>query len=165
MKHSKKRMGKIVALLGLFIAVEIACSCQSTFAQSQGDQAVINTFIGRQKKREAAAEYKEARSIMRGDLDGDVNEDTVVLYTLEGHRGTNQYVQYLAVFIKRGGRLLYVTHQAVGGKNRRAIDSLLIRDGKINLQTQEYLPNDPSCCPSKKGRMSFILRRGRLRRV
>jgi hypothetical protein len=156
-------MRKIVALLGCFIAFEVTYSHQRSFAQSHRDKAVINNFIARQERKERADEYEEGRSIVRGDLNGEGDEDAVVLYTLEGHRGTNQYVQYLAVFVNRRGRLMYTTHDVVGGKNRRAIESVLIKDGKINLQTEEYLPTDPSCCPSKKGQMSFILSRGRLK--
>ena len=89
----------------------------------------------------------------------------MVLYTLEGQGGSNQYVQYLAVFIDRKGKLTYVTHQVVGGKNRRSIEAVSIKDGKINLQTLEYLSNDASCCPSKKGQMRFVLGGGRLKKI
>lgn len=74
-------------------------------------------------------------------------------------------MQYLAVFINRKGRLAYVIHQVVGGKNRKSIDSVSIKGGKINLQTLEYLPNDASCCPSKKGQMRFVLSGGRLKKI
>ena len=151
-------------MFSLLIAIGIICSSPLALAQSQSDKSIINSFITQQAKRERATEYDEARSIVRGDLNADNAEDAIVLYTLEGQGGSNQYLQYLAVFIDRKGRLAYVTHQLVGGKNRRSIESVLIKDGKINLQTLEYLPNDASCCPSKKGQMSFILSGGRLRR-
>ena len=158
-------MRRIVVLLGFFIAFEATCPPRCAFAQSQRDKAVINTFIAAQERKEGATEYEEARSIVRGDLNGDGNEDAVALYTLEGMSGTNQYVQYLAVFINRRGRLRYATHQVAGGKNEKEIDSVLIKDGKIYLQTKEYLPADASCCPSKKGQMSFVLSRGRLKEI
>ena len=102
---------------------------------------------------------------MKGDLNADSAEDVVVLYTLEGQGGSNQYLQYLAVFVNRKGRLAYLAHQVVGGKNRRSIEAVSIKDGKINLQTLEYLANDASCCPSKKGQMRFILSGGRLKKI
>ena len=151
-------------MFSLLIAVGIICSSPLALAQSQSDKSTINTFISQQAKRERATEYEEARSIVKGDLNADNAEDAVVLYTLEGQGGSNQYLQYLAVFIDRKGRLAYVTHQVVGGKNRRSIESVLIKDGKINLQTLEYLPNDPSCCPSRKGQMRFVLSGGRLKK-
>jgi hypothetical protein len=87
------------------------------------------------------------------------------MLTLEGQGGTNQYVQYLVVFLTSKGKLVYATHQMVGGKNRRSIESVSIKDGKLNLQTLDYLPRDASCCPSKKGQMRFILSGGRLKKV
>lgn len=158
-------MPKIVTVFSLLIAVEIICAAPLTLAQSQSDKSIISSFIAQQAKRERATEYEEARSIVNGDLNADSAEDAVVLYTIEGQGGSNQYIQYLAVFLNRKGKLVYATHQVVGGKNRKSIDSVSIKDGKINLQTMEYLPTDASCCPSKKGQMRFILSGGRLKKI
>jgi hypothetical protein len=158
-------MRKIVILFSLLFALEIICAAPPTLAQSQSDKAIIISFITQKAKRERATEYEDARSIVMGDLNADSAEDAVVLYTLEGQGGSNQYLQYLAVFFDRKGKLVYVTHQLVGGKNRKSIESVSIKDGKIDLQTLEYLPTDASCCPSKKGQMKFILSAGRLKRV
>jgi len=165
MRVSKHRTPGIVTLLGLLVALEIIYAAPLARAQSQSDKSVINGFIAQQAKKQRATEYEEARSIVKGDLNVDGDEDAVVLYTLEGQGGSNQYLQYLAVFINRKGKLVYITHQMVGGKNQRSIDSVSIKDGKINLQTLEYLPTDASCCPSKKGQMRFILSGGRLKRA
>ncbi|HEX8492199.1 MAG TPA: hypothetical protein VF658_05105 [Pyrinomonadaceae bacterium] len=165
MRVFKNRRRRILAALNLLVALGIFSASQFALAQSQRDKAVIDNFIARQMRRESATEYKEARSIVRGDLNNDGDKDVVVLYTLENLGGTNQYVQYVAVFINRRRRLLYVTHQLVGGKNRRAIDSVSIKERKINMQTEEYLPTDASCCPSKKGKVSFMLSRGKLKEV
>jgi hypothetical protein len=53
----------------------------------------------------------------------------------------------------------------VGGKNEKSVQSVMIKAGKIYLQTKEYLPTDPGCCPSKQGRLRFILSRGRLKEI
>jgi len=151
-------------MFSLLIAISLICSSPLALAQSQSDKSIINSFITRQAKRERATEYEEARSIVKGALNADSAEDAVVLYTLEGQGGSNQYVQYLAVFIDRKGSLAYVTHQLVGGKNRRSIEAVSIKDGKINLQTLEYSSNDASCCPSKKGQLRFILSGGKLKK-
>jgi hypothetical protein len=165
MRFSKDRRRKIVVGSSLLVALGMVCAAPLALAQSQRDESIIKSFIAQQAKRERATEYEEARSIVRGDLNADSAEDAVVLYTLEGQGGSNQYVQYLAVFINRKGKLVYATHQAVGGKNRKSIESVSIKDGKINLQTLEYLPTDASCCPSKKGQMRFILSGGRLKKI
>jgi hypothetical protein len=163
MKFSKDRPRIVV--LSLLTAFEMICASPLTLAQSPSDKSTINSFISKQAKRERATEYEEARSIVKGDLNTDSAEDAVVLYTIEGQGGSNQYIQYLAVFINRKEKLVYTTHQMVGGKNRRSIESVAIKEGKINLQTLEYLSTDASCCPSKKGQMRFILSGGRLKRV
>jgi hypothetical protein len=165
MRFSKDRRRKIVVVSGLLVALGMVCAAPLALAQSQRDESIIKSFIAQQAKRERATEYEEARSIVRGDLNADSAEDAVVLYTLEGQGGSNQYVQYLAVFLNRKGKLVYATHQMVGGKNRKSIESVSIKDGKINLQTLEYLPTDASCCPSKKGQMRFILSGGRLKKI
>ena len=165
MRFSKDRRRKIVVVSGLLVALGMVCAVPLALAQSQRDESTIRSFIAQHAKRERATEYEEARSIVRGDLNTDSAEDAVVLYTLEGQGGSNQYVQYLAVFLNRKGKLVYATHQVVGGKNRKSIESVSIKDGKINLQTLEYLPTDASCCPSKKGQMRFILSGGRLKKI
>jgi hypothetical protein len=154
----------VINMISLLILVEI-CAAPLTLAQSQSDKSIINSFITQQAKRERATEYEAARSIVKGDLNADGAEDAVVLYTLEGQGGSNQYVQYLAVFIHRKERLVYAARQAVGGKNRRSIESVSIKGGRINLQTLEYLPTDASCCPSKKGQMRFVFNGGKLKKT
>lgn len=165
MRFSRVRTHKNIILSSLLFVFEIISAAPLTPAQSESDKVTINRFISQQAKRERATEYEEARSIVKGDLNADSAEDAVVLYTIEGQGGSNQYIQYLAVFINRKEKLVYATHQIVGGKNRRSIDSVSIKDGKINLQTLEYLSTDPSCCPSKKGQMKFIFSGGRLKRA
>jgi hypothetical protein len=164
MRFSTNPKRRIVTVFSLVIAVEIVCSSPLALAQSESDESIIKRFITQQAKRERATEYEEARSIVKGDLNSDSAEDVVVLYTLEGQGGSNQYLQYLAVFINRKGKLAYATHQLVGGKNRRSIETVSIKDGKINLQTLEYSPNDASCCPGKKGQIGFILSGNRLKK-
>src|ERR1700694_1793270 len=107
MRFSRVRTHKIIILSSLLFVFEIICASPLTLAQSQSDKSIINSFITRQAKRERATEYEEARSIVKGDLNADSAEGAVVLYTHEGQGGTNQYVQYLAVFINRKGRLVY----------------------------------------------------------
>ena len=55
---------------------------------------------------------------MTGDLTHDGEPETVVLYTIEGQGGSNLYIQYLAVFAQKNGKLTPLTHADVGGKRR-----------------------------------------------
>jgi len=152
----------VVILLGSVIS----CLSQPVAAQSSSDIAAIEHFIANQAKRKNGSEYEEARKIMMSDLNHDGKEDAVVLYTLEGFNGKNNYRQYLAIFIRsRDGRLRYVTQQVVGGKLLRIVELESVKDGKINFQTSEYLPTDAACCPSGKGHALIVFKRGRLKEV
>jgi len=156
---------KPIVAFGLPICLVVFCLSQYVHAQSEDDNGVIDSFITKQAKKEKAVEYKDARTIMRGDLNGDGKEDVVALYTLESFKGTNLYLQYLAIFIKDSGNLRRVNHQIVGGKNRRVAELKSVINGEIHLDTQEYLPKDASCCPSKKGNTRFSLIRGKLKEI
>jgi hypothetical protein len=136
-------------------------SSNLTVAQTP-DTKVIDNFISRQAAKYKAEEYADARKVLSGDLNHDGLADTVVLYTIEGQGGSNNYIQYLAVFLGRNNALVYATHRAVGGKNRRDIELVSITDGAINLKTMDYGPRDPSCCPTIKGSASYSFSNGAL---
>ena len=127
------------------------------------DLATIRSFIARQARRERGEEYEDARTVMTGDLDGDGVPETIVLYTIESQGGSNNYVQYLAVFARARGNLVAVTHTAVGGKMRRSVDLSSVNNGRVNLKTLSYAPTDASCCPSVKATTSYLLK-GRMLR-
>lgn len=126
------------------------------------DSAAIDKFIARQAKRERGEEYLEARKIVTGDLTHDGEPETVVLYTIEGQRGSNLHVQYLAVFERRKGKLFPLTHVDVGGKSARAVELTAVENNSILLDTLSYGPKDASCCPSVKGKTRYLLSGGKL---
>lgn len=145
----------------IILAVVLCASCSASFAQS--DTAVINKFISAQAAKESASEYEDARKVVTGDLNHDGVPDTAVLYTIEGMDGSNNYIQYLAVFLQTKKGLVYAAHEPVGGKNHRDVDLTSISNGLINLNTVNYAPKDPSCCPTIKGRTTYALAGGVLR--
>ena len=81
------------------------CRRNSFFASiemnAQTLQKAITAHIN--KIKEDATEYKEARKIVYGDVDGDGAKDAVVQYTLEGFGGGNSWGQSLAVFLNKKG--------------------------------------------------------------
>lgn len=157
----QKSFSSLTSLLFLIV------SGPASIAQTPTESAdvVITDFIARQEEKEGAEEYEEARKVAGGDLNGDEREDAVVLYTLEGFDGSSLYLQYLAVFVSRGGVLRYVTHRIVGGKSRRSLELDGVSGGKILLKTKEHRPGDASCCPSKKGRASLVLDKRKLKEL
>jgi len=124
---------------------------------------VIDKFIAQQAARYKGEEYPDARKVVSGDLNHDGVPDSAVLYTIEGQGGSNNYIQYLAVFLGHKSGLVYATNTPVGGKNRRDVDLVAINDGVIDLNTTAYGPKDPSCCPTIKGTAKYALVAGRLK--
>jgi uncharacterized protein YxeA len=144
-------------LIIITTAVVLICiSAPLAFAQDT-DKAAIDKYIAAQAKREHGEEYPDARKVVTGDLNGDGNAETAVLYTIEGQNGSNNHVQYLAVFKRTDGKLVPVTHTSVGSKSYRDVDLDSISKGLINLTTMGYAKNDPSCCPSLKGKAWYRL--------
>jgi hypothetical protein len=124
------------------------------------EKTVIDRFISRQADDEEAEEYKEARKILRGDVNGDRLVDVVVLYTLEGSQGSNNYLQYIAVFVTKGRSIVYAAHDVVGGKNTRGIRLRSVAGSRINLDTVIY--KNGNCCAGRKVKAVLVLRRGKL---
>jgi hypothetical protein len=127
------------------------------------DTSVIDSFITRQAKRERGEEYPDARKVVIGDLTHDGQPETVVLYTIEGQGGSNLHIQYLAVFVRRNGKLSAFTHMDVGGKSTRGVEMISVENNSILLDTLNYGPKDASCCPSIKGTTRYVLSGARLR--
>jgi len=139
------------------------CSANPASGFQDPDTAAIDSFITRQAKLERGEEYPEARKVVSGDLTRDGQPETVVLYTIEGQGGSNLYIQHLAVFVRRNGKLTPLTHIDVGGKSTRGVELTSVENNSILLDTLNYGPKDASCCPSVKGTTSYVLLGGRLR--
>jgi len=120
-------------------------------------QKVIDKYIAGVAKVSDASEYKEARKILYGDIDGDGDEDAIVQFTIEGMGGGNNYGFSLAAFKNDDGKLTAITDEVVGGKMNREVELKRIEKGVIYLDTKEYAENDGACCPSIAGKTSFVL--------
>ena len=94
---------------------------------------------------------------MVGDLNHDGMADTAVLYTIEGQNGSNNYIQFLAVFLRTKSGLVFAANATVGGKNNRGADLVSINNGEVVLDTMGYGPKDPSCCPTLQGSTRYAL--------
>ena len=128
-----------------------------TLAAEQENDSAIEAYISRQAHRERGEEYREARKVVVGDLTHDGTPETVVLYTIEGQGGSNLYIQYLAVFTQRNGKLAPLTHVEVGGKSVRSVELRSVENNSILLETMRYGPKDPQCCPTVKGTTRYVL--------
>lgn len=141
----------------LTTCVIVVCSWTTISAHQDNDSTIIDAYISRQAHRERGEEYPEARKVIKGDLTHDGASETVVLYTIESQGGRNLYIQYLAVFTRRNGKLSPLTHAEVGGKSVRSVELKSVEDNAILLDTMSYGPNDPQCCPTVKGTTKYVL--------
>ena len=149
--------------LVLSLALVFLCVASSVVFAQNPDLETVKKFISAQASKEQGEEYEEARKVIVGDLNRDGQADLAVLYTIEGQDGTNNYIQYLAAFVRKSGALAPAAHQMVGGKNYRSVELQVIDKGVILLTTLSYTSKDPSCCPSRKGSASYQLTGGKLR--
>ena len=98
-----------------------------------------------------------------GDMNGDGRKDAVVLYTLEGEGGANNWEQFVAVFLAAGdGSYKFQTRRLVGGKGMCSVEIRSVVNREVRLKTKEYLPDDPDCCPSRRGSAALRLAGKRL---
>jgi len=126
---------------------------------------IINRYIAGVARVSGASEYKEARKIIYGDVDGDRDKDAVVQFTIEGEGGGNYYAFYLAVFGNENGKFKLLTDEVVGGKLKRNVNLRQIKNGKIYIDTQDYDKDDGACCPSIKGKTIYILKNKKLKEI
>jgi hypothetical protein len=135
------------------------------FSQNSRDLAAIKNYITKQEAAEHQSADEDYGKVVMGDLNHDGIPDAAVLYTMEDLNGTNNYVQYLAVFTRNNGRLVPVCREAVGGKQYRSIDLTSIRNNTMYFQTTDYAPQDPTCCPTMKGSTRYALNGKKLKEI
>jgi hypothetical protein len=125
----------------------------------------VETLIARQARAYHGVEYCQFRLYHTiDDLDGDGRDDFVLVFSLEKNDGSNDSVQYLAVFLSsRAWKPLVLK---VGRRGERFIDDIDVDDdGTLVLSTSEYERDDPICCPSGDGELRFRIEHGRLKPV
>jgi len=144
-------------LAKLMLPIIVLCLLLLTSQAQSTDTTVIDKFIARHAAREKGEEPDGIRKVINGDLNHDGIADAAVLYTIEGQNGSNNYVQYLAVFLRRKGRLVYAARTPVGGKGRRSIELTALSDNMMFFDTTAYADRDPSCCPTIKGRTRYAV--------
>jgi len=136
MKSNKNLFAKL--LLSGFVGTLILSASSVVIAQANLQKA-ISAHI--KKVGEDAVEYKRAREIVYGDVDGDGVKDAVVQYTLEGAGGGNSWGQSIAVFLNKKGVCKSSGDETVGGKFFRIFDLLKVVNREI-IGGTETCPND-----------------------
>lgn len=123
----------------------------------------IDSIVSRIKGSDPeTAEHAGARKIHFLDFDGDGIKDVIASFTIVGGSGRNQnngYSIYMSALRGQDGSFLEVGTVKVGGKGERNLnfDSVEFEEGAVVVKTAEYAPSDPMCCPSREGRVRFLV--------
>ncbi len=164
MKSNNQSSDKIFAGLFLLCLVGVGFLLAPMPIAAQANlQKAIDSYI--EKVREDADEYKEARKIIYGDVDGDGTKDAVVQYTLEGAGGGNSWGQSLVVFLNKKGVYKMSADETVGGKFFRTFDLLKIVSKEIIGATETCPEDEPQglCENPKKKQVKYVLVKGKLK--
>lgn len=122
----------------------------------------VEALIEAEVRKARGLEYCQARLYHTiDDLDGDGQEDFVLVFGVEAAAGGNNFVQYLAVF--PSASQWAPTVAKVGQRGDRLIDGIEVdADRILVLLTSEYEPGDAMCCPSGEGELTYKLDKGKI---
>lgn len=125
----------------------------------------VNRYIVAITDQFRGGESCESRQVVRGDIDNDGTTDLIVLFHVEGAcledrdetpgACSGGYTSMITVFL--GGKLKEVSTLTIGTKGSCSVRIIRVRNGVIEARTLCRGPVDPWCCPSVKGKTSFIL--------
>ena len=147
----------LAPLLFVLAAASPGPTCKTGDARVEG---LITSYAQKTK----SDEYCQARLYHTiDDLDGDGQDDFVLIFTLELKAG-NYSAQYLAVF--PSGKAWKPIVLKVGERGERYVDQIDVEEGRtLVLSTEEYEDGDAMCCPSGDGELRYRLEKGQLKLV
>jgi hypothetical protein len=115
----------------------------------------VEEAIAKQAASLNANEYCQFRHYEAlSDLDGDHQNDLIVLFNVEP-RGGNDHLGFMAIFLSSRPADAAFLLVPTGGRGERDAGAITVRGTRITLDTQEYLPKDPMCCPSGEGTLTY----------
>ncbi|RLU07417.1 hypothetical protein CS078_10390 [Pseudomonas prosekii] len=115
------------------------------------DTAVTNA-ISAATREDGGEEYAQGRQILRADLNGDGQDDALVIYTIEGQGGGNGSFSTLGIFYSNNGAFDFKDSTVVSG----AVTALRMLDGNtIGVGSLEVGPDDARCCPTLESEQKY----------
>jgi hypothetical protein len=121
-----------------------------------------NAWIASHAMRVKGDAPRDNRISCEGDVNGDGTADAVVVYTVEGVGGGNDWTQYATVLTATPQSYGATLPREVGGKSVRVVDGCSVTNRVVELALEEYAPGDASCCPSKPERVRYTFANGTL---
>ncbi|MBW2660238.1 MAG: hypothetical protein JRC87_11715 [Deltaproteobacteria bacterium] len=145
-------------ILSALLSIVIAASAVNAAPENGLLLSVFEPYIQKKASKLQASEYKKARHIFFGDLNGDNKKDGCIIYTLEGGPGGgNNYWFSMAVFLNSDNGYKLAADEKIGGKSGRRFTDSRIEDGIIILDTLFRRLDDAFCCPSLEGKVFYEL--------
>lgn len=127
-----------------------------------GWQGFANAWIASHAARVKGQAPKDTRKSCEGDVNGDGHSDVVVIYSIEGVGGGNDWTQYATVLTSAPQGYGATMPKEVGGKSVRAVEGCTVNGTTVELELKTYGPKDGSCCPSVPGKARLTFAKGAL---
>ncbi len=123
-------------------------------------EGYANAWIAAHAQRVKGDAPREFRKSCEGDVNGDGHADVVVIYSIEGVGGGNDWTQYATVLTSTAQGYGASAPKEVGGKSVRAVEGCAIDGRTITLDLLTYGPKDGSCCPSVPRKTRYTFEKG-----
>lgn len=125
-----------------------------TQAASSALNEAIETMVLSDTASDGGSEYVDARTLRMADVDGDGENEALVLYTIEGQGGGNGYFRKLAVFKSVDGEYQVQANTVVNGA---ADDVKVLTKNLIAVTGLTVGPEDAMCCPTQESEERYVL--------
>lgn len=150
----------IKIILSVFLSILIISSAVNAASRDELLLSAFELHVQEKASKLEASEYKKARHVFFGDLNGDNKEDGCIIYTLEGGPdGGNYYWFSLAVYLNIDNRYNLAADEKIGGKGGRQFTKSRIENGIIILDSLFRRLDDALCCPNLEGKVFYELTR------
>jgi hypothetical protein len=160
-------MRKILITIFCFFCATAAYGEKKGACVELDRMGIVGTSIRAHADRVRGTHHCESRKHVERDINRDGEKDLLVTYAIEGAclgdktspPGTcgNHHEEFLSVFLKQKGKYKSPISRQVGGRGIRSIQGLSVKGSTIILDVLEYDDGDPSCCPSRHGKLKLRL--------